>query len=55
MDNEQLLYMIIGQKEKELTLAKMMIRQQAEQIKALRAAAQEMQEAMKAAPPHPGS
>ena len=35
MDNEQLLYMIIGQKEKELTLAKMMIRQQAEQIKAL--------------------
>ncbi len=55
MDNEQILYMIIGQKEKDLVLARMLIRQQGEEIKTLQAAVSEMQKTAKAGPPHPGS
>lgn len=43
MDNEQILLVIIGQKERDLALARILIRQQAEEIKRLQSSLQHFQ------------
>ncbi len=53
--DENLLLMIIGDKERELVKMRALLRTAQEQVKTLQAAASETQKAMKAEPPHPGS
>jgi uncharacterized coiled-coil protein SlyX len=53
--DENLLLMIIGDKERELVKMRAALRAAQDQIKTLQAAVSEMQKSAKADPPHPGS